>query len=244
MPDTKLTGTCLALLARSRAAERALVAGLGDAERAANGTVERWSAKDLIAHLNSWHNYLGRLLTAVIGGETPEAPGPTINEANARFFAENAAKSWETVMIESDQAIACISGLLPQIDDEDLTTRGRYAWRRGGSLGPAVVRPLYWHPMLHLAEFYAQRGNWPGLEAVRDDLKYAADQLAPAPELRGNTLYMLANSLAAGGRLVEALPVLLEALSLAPDMLPWSKREAVFAPLRAEPAYVEQFGAD
>ena len=124
---------------------------------------------------------------------------------------------------ESIQACARLTALLPQLDDEDLTTRGLYPWRRGGSLGPAVVRPLYWHPMLHLAEYYAQQGDWTGIEAVRNDLAHAADQLAPAPELRGNTLYMLANSYAAGGRSVEALPILLEALSLAPDMVPWSQ---------------------
>jgi hypothetical protein len=98
--------------------------------------------------------------------------------------------------------------------------------------------------MLHLAEFYAQRGDWPALEVVRDDLKYAADQLAPAPELSGNTLYMLANSLAAGGRMVEAGPALLQALELAPDMVVWAKREPVFEPLRSEPAFVGRYGAE
>ena len=244
MPSTRLINTLLALLDRARSAERALVAGLNDAERGATGTAERWSGKDLIAHLTSWQTYLASLLGAVMSGAAPEMPGPTINEANVRFFAENQAKTWETVLVESEQAIARLSGLLPQLSDDDLTTRGRYPWRRGGSLGPAVVRSLYWHPMLHLAEFYAQRGEPAALEAVRQDLTQAADDLAPAPELRGNTLYMLANSLAAGGGSVEALPILLEALSLAPDMAPWSKREPVFAPLRADPAYTALYGAD
>jgi hypothetical protein len=244
MPDTELIGTLLALLDRARVAEQSLVTGLNDAERGATGTAKCWSAKDLIAHLTSWHTYLASLLSAVMSDETPEMPGPTINEANARFFAENEAKSWDTVVVESDQAMARVGGLLPQLSDEALITRGRYPWRRGGSLGPAVVRPLYWHPMLHLAEFYAQRGDWPGLEIVRNDLAYAADQLMPAPELRGNTLYMLANSYAAGGRSVVALPILLEALSLAPDMVPWSKRDPVFAPLLADPSYTARYGAD
>ena len=244
MPSTRLITSLLALLDRARTAERSLIAGLNDAERGATGTVERWSAKDLIAHLTNWQTYLASLLSAVMSGATPEMPGPTINEANARFFAENQAKSWETVLVESEQAIARVSGLLPQLSDEDLTTRGRYSWRRGGSLGPAVVRPLYWHPMLHLAEFYTQRGEAAALETVRQDLAQTADELAPAPELRGNTLYTLANSCAAGGRLAEALPVLLEALSLAPDMVPWSKREPVFAPLRPDPAYTALYGAD
>ncbi len=244
VPATELNATLLALLERARLAERSLVAGLSDAERSATGTIERWSARDLIAHLTSWHTYLGSLLEAVLSGETPDRPGPSVDEANARFFAENQAKTWETVLLESDQAIARVGSLLPQLDDEDLTAPGRYPWRRGGSLGPVVVRPLYWHPMLHLAEFYAQRGDWPALEAVRNDLAYAADQLAPAPELRGDTLYMLAGSYAAGGRSVEALRILLHALSLAPDMVPRSKRDPAFATLRADPAYTALYGAD
>ena len=83
MPDTQLIGTLLVLLDRSCMAERTLVAGLNDAERSATGRLERWSAKDLIAHLTSWQTYLAGLLSAVLSGETPELPGPTINEANA-----------------------------------------------------------------------------------------------------------------------------------------------------------------
>jgi hypothetical protein len=237
MPETRLIATLLRLIDYSRCHERALVAGLSEAERAETGTAEDWSAKDLIAHLTSWHGVAVGLITSAINGETPIRSGATIDEINARFFAGNAAKSWDEVMAEADQAVARISGLLPQLDDAHLTDPARYPWRRGQALAPALARPIYWHPMLHLGERYLRRQDGAAATVIVDDVLAAARVFAPWPELRGNTLYTAADLYALAGQTAEALDALHQALPLVPFLVDWSKRDPSLASLRNEAGY-------
>jgi hypothetical protein len=241
MPTTRLIATLLFLLDRARTAERTFMAGLGEDERVLSGTPEHWSGKDLVAHVTAWHTYLADLLTAAMRGESP-ARFADFNERNAHTFAENAGKPWAQVEVEAEEAAARLSGLLPQLGDEDLLEPARFAWRRGQPLAPAVVRPLYWHPMLHLSENYARRGDAAAVQAIRADLEKAAGELAVLPELRGNTLYMIASSYAAEGKVAEALAALREALALAPNLVDWSKRDPGLQPLRADPGYAALYG--
>ena len=165
MSANRLMATLSGLLDRTRLAEETLVAGLSADERVAAGTLERWSAKDLIAHVTAWHTNLAETLEAALAGETP--PRPRVDEANARTFEENAHKSWQQVQAEAEAVLGRVQGLLAQFGDEDLLNPDRYPWRRGHALAPVVTLRLYWHPHVHLGEFYAQRGDRVPAEAVR-----------------------------------------------------------------------------
>lgn len=236
MTSNRLNPLLAGLLDRVRSAEDALVAGLSLDERNATGTLDRWSAKDLIAHLTAWHENLVEMLEAILRGETPP-PRPNVDEANARTFAQNAATSWEEVMARTRATYRRLQELLTEISDEDLLEPGRYAWRKGQPLAPTVVLRLYWHPMLHLSEFYAQRGERASAEAVRQDLLRAADELAWAPPLRGHTLYVAACCSAALGEQGAALVELRESLNLAPYLTQWSQQDPSLAPLRGTTEY-------
>ena len=230
MSANRLMATLSGLLDRTRLAEETLVAGLSADERAAAGTLERWSAKDLIAHVTAWHTNLAETLEAALAGETP--PRPRVDEANARTFEENAHKSWQQVQAEAEAVLGRVQGLLAQFGDEDLLNPDRYPWRRGHALAPVVTLRLYWHPHVHLGEFYAQRGDRVPAEAVRADLLRAAGELAWVPLLRGYTLYMVACTSAALGEREAALAALGESLALAPELTEWSQQDPSLAAVR------------
>lgn len=241
MSTDRLKPILAELLDRTRSAEEVLVTGLSPEEQNVKGTFDRWSAKDLIAHLTAWHQNLVEMLEVILRGETPP-PRPNVDEANARTFEINAARSWEQALAGASAAFGRIGGLLPQLSDQDLLEPGRYAWRKGQPLAPTVVLRLYWHPMLHLSEFYIQRGDRASAEAVRADLLRAADELAWVPALRGQTLYMVAGCSAALGDHAEALAALRESLSLAPYLIQWSQQDPSLASLRDTPEYAALYG--
>jgi hypothetical protein len=236
MFSDRLIPALTGLLDRARFAEDGMVAGLSLAERSAAGTLDRWAAKDLIAHVTSWHANLVEMLEAVLRGETPP-PRPDVHQANARTFEENAAKPWEQVLADAGAASERLRALLPQLSDKDMLDPGRYAWRKGQPLAPTVVLRLYWHPMLHLGEFYVQRGDRGSADALRADLLRTADELAWVPPLRGQTLYMVACSSAALGEPAVALSTLRESLALAPYLMQWSQQDPSLASLRSTPGY-------
>lgn len=236
MPSDRLNLSLAELLDRARSAEEALVARLSPEERSATGTPERWSAKDLIAHLTSWHQNGVEMLEAIVLGQTPP-PRPNVDEANARTFEINATRSWDEVLAGASAAFDRLHELLPQLSDQDLIEPGRFAWRKGQPLAPTVVLRLYWHPMVHLSEFYIQRGDRAAAEAVRADLLRAADELASVPPLRGQTLYMAASCSAGLGEPAAALAALRESLSLAPYLTQWSQQDPSLASLRGLPEY-------
>ncbi len=235
MPES-LSALLPDLLARGRAAQQNLVAGLAPAERDAAGSLERWSAKDLIAHLTAWYSNLVTTLEAARAGETPPAL-PNFDEANARTFAENARKTFTQILDEAAAAFDRLAALLPRFSDADLLQPDRYPWRRGQPLARSVLLRLYWHPMVHLGQHQAQRGNRAAVDAIRADLHRAAGELAWLPGLSGQTLYMAACCSAALGNRQAAVSELRECLALTPDMRQWSQQDPSLAAIRDDPEY-------
>jgi hypothetical protein len=54
MTDVPIKPAILTLLRQTREQERALTNELTESERTAEGRLERWSIKDLIAHMAAW----------------------------------------------------------------------------------------------------------------------------------------------------------------------------------------------
>jgi hypothetical protein len=236
MPSERLIPTVIDLLARARAAEETLIASLSSDERAASGTFENWSAKDLIAHITAWHaNLVDTLAAAAVDGTPP--PRTNIDEANAQTFAQNAQRSWDDIVADARATASRVGELLPHLSDDDLLRPDRYPWRQGQPMAATVVLRAYWHPMSHIGPFQAQRGNQAAAEVVCADLLATAGELAWLPLLRGWTLYMAAAVYTAIGDRPSALAALRECLSLAPQLRDWSQQDPALAALRSDPDY-------
>jgi hypothetical protein len=82
-----LRTTLLNLLDRAYQEEQAFVEGLSDEERSTVGTLEQWSAKDVIAHIAAWKERMARNLAAVARGE-PVSRVDDYDQVNAEIFDE------------------------------------------------------------------------------------------------------------------------------------------------------------
>jgi hypothetical protein len=158
MSETPTIATLLRLMEQARTDEAALIAGLSETERTAAGTTERWSAKDLVAHIAGWQAYVVALLEAALAGQAPQ-PAGNVQAFNDRLFTRWYDRPWDEVLDFAQAQRAQIAALLPRFSEADLTDPNRYPWRNGEPLARNVWIDVYWHPEIHLADHYAQHGN-------------------------------------------------------------------------------------
>jgi hypothetical protein len=149
---TKAT-TKAELLAQAGLERDALAALIARATPAQLTTAEPgcWSAKDVLAHVVEWHEMVFRWHEAGLRGEVPPIPDAAFNwgqlpALNNRIYEAHRDDSLDAVLeawrIGSERVIALIEGLA----EDDLFSRGRYAWTRNACLADYLrsCGPSHW----------------------------------------------------------------------------------------------------
>lgn len=224
------------LLERTREEEELYIARLSPQEREQVGRLDGWSAKDLMSHLAAWRLRMAdRLETAQQGGAPP--PDAEVEAENAAIWAEYAGKSWDEVR----QALALshrrLADSLQALSDEELTDPQRFEWQRGQPLWRGVAGNGCTHPVMHLADAYARRGQMDDAAAMMEDISAQLAELEDAPRWKGVVRYNLACFYALAGAKARAVKLLGEALELHPGLAEWSKEDTDLASLRGMPEY-------
>ncbi len=85
------------------------LAGMSEAAMVETPVQERWTAKDILAHIAAWERQLITWLQAAACGEHLDIPapgnwGPYLEQFNARCYAENCDLPLSDVMAESREA--------------------------------------------------------------------------------------------------------------------------------------------
>jgi tetratricopeptide (TPR) repeat protein len=234
MENADLKSRLVALLREGNDIQQAFVAVLSAEERDAIGTPERWSAKDLAAHLTSWKARRLRQLDAVLRGETP--PVFDMDETNARTWDELQRRTWDDILTEEARVIEGLAACVERMSVADLTALDRYAlpYHPAAML---VARPGYTHVVGHLAEHYIERGEMGRAIALRQAAAVALDAFPEFPVMASAPHYNLACSYALTGQPEQALTELRRALSLNPALIENAREDADLASLRATAEY-------
>lgn len=214
----------LDMLAYTRQEEQAFIDVLTEEERTFAGTLEHWSAKDLLAHLYAWKADYVRRLELVVQGKTPEPVGD-IDEANAAIYNAHCDKTWDEARREWEQANADLVARAETFTEEELIdpqrfpgTNGQPLWR--GFAGTGLV-----HTSLHFGEFYANRGD---VERANTFQLTAVDLLLgldDSENWRSVVLYNLACHYAITQQPDTAIPKLREAFALNAGLADYSKQD-------------------
>jgi tetratricopeptide (TPR) repeat protein len=224
------------LLQRAYDEEQALVARLTVDERSATGSLERWSAKDMVAHLVEWKARTGQRLAATARNEPP----PTyddIDQANAEIFEEHRHQTWADLLDKSQRAHEELVEGLQAIPDDDLVDPNRFPWQSGRPLWREIASNGYSHPLTHIAQFYVERGEREYATQTQETAAHLLRALDDSPSWHGIILYNLACHYATSGQKEKAIDGLRQSLRLNPDLTEWSQQDPDFASIREEPAY-------
>jgi len=236
MEPNEMKATLIDLFSRAQADQRELLEGVSDAERAAIGTADHWSLKDVVLHIAFWKNREVEILAAAARGEKP-AELEHFERVNARVAEEWRERPWQAAIDESERVFEALVAQVRACDPEALIDPHRYEWQNGRPLLTSAVSNGFWHPESHIAQCYVDRGDLPRAtrlqEQLTEQLGQYGDQLVP----RGEALYNLACFYAVSGQTERALALLPEALRLRPDLVEWSKQDTDLVSLHDMPAY-------
>jgi len=215
--------------------EQVFVQSLSDKERSFAGTLERWSAKDTIAHIAAWKERAAWVLAALRSGE----PGPDfdgLDQVNARIFQEHQNLTWSDVLTKSAQAYTFLREQTEATPDNLLTAPEPSDWHNE-PVWWFVVGTGYTHSLGHLAQFYIGRGNTARATEMHEQAAGHLLQLDESADWRGLVHYRLASHYAATGQLDEAIDALRGAFRLDPALVERSKQDPCLTPIRENPEH-------
>ncbi len=216
------------------------LAGLSETERNRVGTLEKWAAKDVLAHITAWQLRWVDWLSPLGEGKPLAEEGPESveddNTANAKIYAKNQARSWDQVHGDYQTASRQILRLVPLLSEEDLKTPRRFAWLKDRTLERSLAATFYWHVQAHLVQIFLDRKEPSRVVKIAEEFSSQVGADEPAVE-RGTALYNWACYCALAGQPEWAMPKLKTALSIHPGLIELSKTDTDLDSLRQLPEF-------
>ena len=225
-----------ALLEKGYQAELDFISELSDAEREAESTLEKWSAKDNIAHNSHWRKHHAENLLAALAGEIPTRTDD-IDHANEDVYHRYWDQSWEAIEMLAGSSCERMKEALNGLGDEGLERVDFLPWQEGRPLWRFVVGNVYTHPILHLADWYIKKGETIRAAEMYQEMTGLLSKLDDSPDWQGTIRYNLACSYSLAGEKEKAINELREALKMNPTLTEWSKQDPDFEPIRGETGY-------
>jgi tetratricopeptide (TPR) repeat protein len=226
----------LALLKLAYEEEQKFYTSLGENEKSATGKLEQWSAKDIMAHIAYWKEYMVRNITATLRGESPGARGD-VDTINEEVFHANKNNSWEDTLTRLERAFKSAIKCVRSVPDEMLIDTNTLSWQEGRPLWIIIDGNGYEHPIIHLTEYYFGRGNNDYAVKLYEQVAELTKELSDNPDWLGDVEYNLACCYALSGQHKRAIYKLRVALKLNPSLTDWSKDDSDLASIRKYNSY-------
>lgn len=226
----------LALLKLAYEEEQKLCSSLNENEKSAIGKLEQWSAKDIMAHIIYWKEYMIRNITATMRNESPDIRGD-IDTINKKVFKANKNISWEDTLVRLERAYKSAIKCVQNVPDEKLVDMNTLPWQEGRPLWIIIDGNGYEHPNIHLAEYYFRRGDNDYAVKLYEQAAELTRELADNPNWLGRVEYNLACCYALSGQHKRAIGKLKEALKLNPGLTKWSKEDSDLDSIRKYNSY-------
>jgi tetratricopeptide (TPR) repeat protein len=228
------------LLQLANEEERTFITGLDKKERIETGKIDKWSAKDIIAHIVYWNDYTVSNILATLRNENPDVRGD-FNKINAEVFEVNKNKLWDVIIADLERvhnsAIECVK----TIPDEMLVSTNTLPWQEGKTLWRIIAGTVYIHPIAHLAEYYFNRGDSNYAVKLHEQSATLARELSDSPEWLGVVIYNLACGYALSGQHKRAINELGKALKLNSGLTEWSREDPDLASIRVYSGYISLY---
>lgn len=205
-------------------------------ERELPGRFERWSRKDVVAHIGTWNSHLAEDICAALRGEVPLGH-KDYDAENVVIFQMHCARDWRQVFEYASQAHRRLIDAVRQLGKEGLERTDLFPWQEGQPLWRNIGGVTFNHALIHLGEYYRDHGR-PDLHVhYLEQMATASARLDDSPDWQGIVLYNLACAHALSGQKQKALEELSQALRLNPRLSEWSRQDTDLESLRGEPDY-------
>jgi hypothetical protein len=116
---------------------------------------DRWSIKDLLAHLGWWEGWIVDLYAALLRDKVPYArhlDQKAVDDLNAQALAKYHDQSLAEVRRQEEDAYRNLLSVVENAPEEDLFDAHRFAWLQGERLAEWIIGNAYGHYDEHLAD--------------------------------------------------------------------------------------------
>ncbi len=238
MTEATLRDRLLQTLEAAQEHEAVLLTLCDDTPAAEEG---RWTAKDNIAHLNTWREHAVRILDSVRLGGPVEGPfdDSQIDGRNAEIYEAHRYDSADVVRAAAVTTYAALKEAVAGCRDVEL----RRERPTGGEVWRLVPGNGHAHVAQHVSSWLAEHDDPAGAEATALWAYTLETELFPEPADKAVADYNLACFYARNARVDEALPLLGGALRSQPELREWAMNDPDLTPIRQDPRVQSLVGA-
>ncbi len=235
MEIEKLKSDMLALVGLIRLELEGLLEGLSPDQQAERGSLEQWSAKDMLVHLAFWEGHFNSQLQAGQKGNKVPQVGDYYEIINDGLFIRHVAVPFTEAQENEESLFQESLRLLQAMSADELCNPRRFAWLEGRSLLDRALGTFVWHVLIHISEIYRSCGQQK--KALRLQETYT-QKLCSFPVWNANAPYNLACFYAQNNYPLKAIRSLDIAFRLRPELMEWARQDADLDPLREMPDFL------
>ncbi len=216
-----------------------LINQLTPEEKARQGSLREWSAKDLLTHLAFWGSHFNRQLEQMLAGQKPPVAGDYYDQVNDGVLYEHLEQPFEEARAEEEAAYQQFRQIAAGIPPADLLDSQKFTFLEGHALLERILGTYTYHVAAHISDYYKKNRQ---LEKARELQETLAKRLYAFPDSKANAVYNLACFYSLNGFKDEAIAKLKESFALKPELIDWSKQDSDIDPLREMAEYRELAG--
>ncbi len=158
------------LFNETRLVIRAFEESRTDAEKVERGTATQWAAKDLLAEVGFWMEYMVERMGYFERGE-PAPRDVDFGALNLAAFETNQDRSWSQVMTYAERSLDALISAVKRFTDEQLNANNVYGDGPGDSLWGEIRANGFIWPLQEFEKFYVRMGDQARADAVRELLR-------------------------------------------------------------------------
>jgi tetratricopeptide (TPR) repeat protein len=205
----------------------AFASELSDRERSTPGLVDRWTARDVLAHLGDSNQQMVETLAAGRRGETPPS-----GRSNEEVYHQYKDQPWEVLLTVIRQAYASLFEQVQALNEDELNAPAE--WLNGRVMWRAIAGTGFLHPVIHLAQAFIERGERERAIRLNDRATDLSERLDDSPDWQGLFLYNTGCFYALMGEKQLALDKLERGFRLSSRLVEFSKQDTDLVSLQVD----------
>lgn len=234
-----LKAEMFALLESMRTELDGLVQSLTPEEKARQGSLRGWSAKDMLAHLAFWNSHFNRQLERGFAGQPIPKSGDYLDQVNDGVLYEHLEQPFDEALAEEGAAYERFRQIVAEVSPEDMQDAQKFEFLEGRSLLDRALGTYGYHTAAHISDYYIKQGQVERARALQESI---TQSLLAFPGWEANAVYNLGCFYSLNGFKQEAIAKVKEAFAIKPDLVEWAKQDSDLDPLRDMAEYKELVG--
>ena len=198
--------------------EKILIDKLNDEECAEIGNINKWSAKDIIAHTAFWKSLRAKSIVDILKGETLQELGD-YNKINEEVLNKYNNRSWKDVIDFSNEANNYLKKIVDSTTEEELNSKKSFPLLGDKEIWKIILIYCCLHPMDHFDKYYVNRNQTYYAINLWKEAIGLLERLPASSGIIGNAKYNLARYYVLSGQKFIAIRTLNQAVQLNPGLI-------------------------